>query len=177
MLEQKGFLMEELTCYKSMLPKNYQCQWPAFFQQWFQWWPELDTALPGISSGTKLTDEQQLCQWFHWHAGTRKNQAVNQKTYQVVNKLLKPKSYVNKDWEIYAKVYYHSHVKSEIEGSTTTNISSLCQKIKDAFKLELEEIQEEIFCMKDEQVAAATTARDGGKDDVDPQDDISTHWA
>lgn len=113
---------------------------------------------------------QQLCQWFHWHAGAGKNRAINWKSYQLIDKLLKPKGHVNKDWEIYAKVYYHSCVKPEIEGSVTGNISTLCQKIKATFKSESQEIQEDIFHMKEEQVAAVATARDGGKDGVVHED-------
>ncbi|KAI6041779.1 hypothetical protein EDC04DRAFT_2892661 [Pisolithus marmoratus] len=101
-----------------------------------------------VPPGTNLMDEQaamlakaidkhkqQLCQWFHWHAGSGKNHAINCKTYQLVDKLLKPKAHINKDWEIYAKVYYHSQVKPKMEGSMM-DISTLHQKIKDTFKSE-----------------------------------------
>ncbi|KAI6014800.1 hypothetical protein PISMIDRAFT_25568 [Pisolithus microcarpus 441] len=120
-----------------------------------------------------LNASQQLHQWFHWHAGAGKNRVINHKTYQLVDKLLKLKAHVNKDWEIYAKVYYHSWVKLKIEGSMTMNISTLCQKIKDAFESESQEIQDEIFHMKEEQVVAASTSRDSGKEGIIGDEDDS----
>ncbi|KAI6120378.1 hypothetical protein EDD17DRAFT_1505240 [Pisolithus thermaeus] len=160
MPDQKAFLMEELLHYMGVSPKDYQCQWLAFFQRWFQQWPEGATVLPTVSASTNLTDEQaavlanaidkqkqQLHQWLHWHAGAEKNRAINHKTYQLVDKLLKPKACINKDWEIYAKVYYHSRSESQ-------------------------EIQDKIFRMKEEQVVVASMSRDGSKEGViDDEDD------
>ncbi|KAI6040522.1 hypothetical protein EDC04DRAFT_2602453 [Pisolithus marmoratus] len=116
--------------------------------------------------------KQQLHQWFHWHAGSGKNHMINHKTYQLVDKLLKPKAHINKDWEIYAKVYYHSQVKPKMEGSMM-DILTLCQKIKDAFESKSEEIQDEIFHLKEEQVAVASASRDGGKDSMINNEDDS----
>ncbi|KAI6100665.1 hypothetical protein EV401DRAFT_1894504 [Pisolithus croceorrhizus] len=158
--DQKAFLTEELLHYTGVSPKDYQ---PS---------TNLTDEQAAILANAIDKRKQQLRQWLRWHAGAGKNRAINRKTYQLVDKLLKPKACINKDWEIYAKVYYHSWVKPKIEGSMTMNISTLRQKIKDAFESESQEIQDEIFRMKEEQVVAASTSRDGGKEGViDDEDD------
>ncbi|KAI6096534.1 hypothetical protein EDD16DRAFT_1527957 [Pisolithus croceorrhizus] len=174
--DQKAFLMEELLHYTGVSPKDYQPgtnltdEQAAVLANAIDKRKQVVTLYYGLHR--LLNTLQQLRQWLCWHAGAGKNRAINRKTYQLVDKLLKPKAHVNKDWEIYAKVYYHSRVKPKIEGSMTMNISTLRQKIKDAFESESQEIQDEIFRMKEEQVVAASTSRDGGKEGViDDEDD------
>ncbi|KAI6168039.1 hypothetical protein EDD17DRAFT_1503700 [Pisolithus thermaeus] len=53
------------------------------------------------------------------------------------------------------------------------NISTLHQKIKDAFESESQEIRDEIFHMKEEQVVAASMSRDGGKEGIINDEDDS----
>ncbi|KAI5999829.1 hypothetical protein F5J12DRAFT_895072 [Pisolithus orientalis] len=156
--KQKKFLQDELVQYLSMSTKEYSQYWPTVFKQWSQLWPERAVAFLDLPLDISLTLEQDKIlgdavtkhqQWLHWHMGAGKNRAANRKTLTIINSLMKAKTCIKKLLEIYSKMYYTSQVKPNI--STDSNISSLHNQINKKFRVEPQEIRDEVMCIHNEQ--------------------------
>ncbi|KIK79976.1 hypothetical protein PAXRUDRAFT_36320 [Paxillus rubicundulus Ve08.2h10] len=158
--EQKAFLLEELVEYKKLTTREYHRQWPGLYQCWPErnYVPELKD-LPATEA---LTDQQstvlvaaidknqmQLQSWLRWHSGAGRNRLANSKTNKLVDSLMKPQSHIKQLGEIYPKTFYKSHVKLDIDSI----------KIEESLKSEPQHIQEEVRCMREEQVSAKKRKR------------------
>ncbi|KAI6146259.1 hypothetical protein BKA82DRAFT_4356660 [Pisolithus tinctorius] len=183
--EQKKFLQDELVRYSSMSTKEYSRYWPTVFKQWSQLWPERAVAFPDLPPDVSLTLEQdkilgdavtkrqqQLRQWLRWHAGAGKNWAANRKTLTIIDGLMKAKTRIKKLLEIYSKMYYTSQVKPDI--STDSNISSLCDQIDKKFRVEPQEIRDEVMCIHNEQHTSRKTPPTESDDEISADVDAET---
>ncbi|KAI5992360.1 hypothetical protein F5J12DRAFT_897249 [Pisolithus orientalis] len=156
--KQKKFLQDELVQYLSMSTKEYSCYWLTVFKQWSQLWPERAVAFLDLPLDISLTLEQDKIlgdavtkcqQWLCWHMGAGKNWAANRKTLTIIDSLMKAKTHIKKLLEIYSKMYYTSQVKPDI--STDSNISSLHDQIGKKFRVEPQEIQDEVMHIHNKQ--------------------------
>ena len=99
----------------------------------------------------------------HWHAGAGKNRSANRKTLSIVDSLIKSKTRAKQPLEIYSKMYYTSHVKPNSPVDTTnvtdTNISTLCEQIKKKFRVEPQEIQDEVMRIYSEQTTSKSASK------------------
>ncbi|KAF8836986.1 hypothetical protein BDN67DRAFT_983563 [Paxillus ammoniavirescens] len=72
----------------------------------------------------------------------QKNRAANRKIEGLVKDLLKLKTRVKRNWEIYSKEFYHERVKSELRQGS--NINNHREAIEEAFRNKLPEVEERI---------------------------------
>ncbi|KAH7917467.1 hypothetical protein BV22DRAFT_1135383 [Leucogyrophana mollusca] len=106
--------------------------------------------------------QKQIRQWMRWHAGSGRNRSANKMSTGIVDNLLKPKTHVNKPWEIYAKIYYKDRVKDKTNVAGG-GIVAVRQSIQQAFENESEDIKNEVENIRVQQVEAARKNKKKGK--------------
>ena len=85
----------------------------------------------------------------HWHNRVGDNCAANNKTVKIIDGLLETKMCAKKLWEIYASIYYVSHVQQKVEANTP--IVDIAKKIREIFESKLPKIREEIHQLSEAQ--------------------------
>ncbi|KIO12149.1 hypothetical protein M404DRAFT_7021 [Pisolithus tinctorius Marx 270] len=149
--EQKKFLQDELVQYSNV---------------------SLTLEQDKILRDAVTKHQQQLRQWLRWHMGAGKNRAANRKTLTIIDGLMKAKTRVKKPLEIYSKIYYTLRVKPNI--STDSNISSLCDQIDKKFRVEPQEIQDEVMRIHNKQHTSRKTPPTESDDEISADVDAET---
>ncbi|KIM60070.1 hypothetical protein SCLCIDRAFT_26860 [Scleroderma citrinum Foug A] len=132
-------------------------------------WPERATALLDLLLDASLTLEQektladavtkrqqQLRQWLRWHAGAGKNRSANRKTLTIVDGLIKIKS-------------------DSPVNATDAKISTLREQIEKKFRVEPQEIQDEVMRIHNEQTTSKNTSLAEDEEETDLVADMEVH--
>ncbi|EIW79764.1 hypothetical protein CONPUDRAFT_155161 [Coniophora puteana RWD-64-598 SS2] len=123
--EQKDWLKARLPQYTALIPKrNYESFWVTTNSDWFREFPE-QVGEPGrplsaeenLELGDAIKKRKDIQRWYRWHAraATANGRSMGHIASSIINGLLHPRTRLNKDWEIFSKLYYDKKIAYDVD--------------------------------------------------------------